>query len=101
MNEERWLGRSQDGTGWKIGPITGGVIDEKKPGARGVRILGELVWFYKVDKTQDDSVLCNTGCKRATEPECRCSCGGKNHGAENKGLAETGEMPEVVYVGDH
>ena len=77
--------------GWKIvktNPLTCRVL------AKEPRVLfGDyILQGRKLKATQRDTVLCTTGCKRATEPMCICSCGGKNHGAENKGLAETGEM---------
>jgi hypothetical protein len=85
---------------WKVtrvNPLTCRVLSKEPIVLFGdIRLQGK-----KLRATQRDSVKCTTACKRATKPVCICSCGGKNHGIENRGLAETGEMPEVVYVGDH
>ena len=63
---------------------------------------GTLCYGMKLRATQDEKVRCTPSCRKATQPRCVCSCGGKNHGVDNKGMSETGqEQPEVVYVGDY
>jgi hypothetical protein len=42
---------------------------------RGLTLVGQ-----RIRATQDVTVKCATGCKRATGVSCTCSCGGKNHG---------------------
>ena len=50
-----------------------------------VLIDGVLQFGRRLQATQNDNVKCATGCKRATEPWCQCSCGGKNHGIHYMG----------------
>jgi hypothetical protein len=34
--------------------------------------------------TQSDAISCNRNCETAKNPECRCACGGKNHGIAHR-----------------
>lgn len=45
-------------------------------------------WGRKMKATQNDAVICNRGCETAQEPDCVCSCGGRNHGIAHKGQEE-------------
>lgn len=58
----------------------------------GVRLQGR-----KLRATQNENAPCTPGCKKATEPMCVCSCGGKNHGADNMGFAEGADPLDVVW----
>jgi len=57
----------------------------KVKGQPAVLLDGVLQFGRKMMATQNDSVRCTTSCKRATQPFCSCSCGGKNHGIHHKG----------------
>jgi len=42
---------------------------------------------------------CSPNCRRAMQPFCRCSCQGKNHGIENRDMANAVQEEDVVYLG--
>lgn len=97
---DRWLLRLPDETLSIEGDI------REYPAFRGMNkgdaamlYRGVLYWAHKVKATQNDRIACNTACRRATEPFCVCSCGGKNHGIENRGLAEGAEPLDVIWDG--
>jgi hypothetical protein len=81
------------------GSAQGGVSDPEHRGARGVRWNGSMLWYYPVKWTAPPSGapphICNTGCRRATHPECHCQCRGKNHGKENDGEFAESEIIEA------
>lgn len=53
----------------------------------------EVVW------TPGDEAPCSTNCKNAKGVFCSCSCKGKNHGINNRDMANAVEPNEVVYTG--
>jgi len=53
----------------------------------------EVVWEQGADTP------CNTNCKNAKGIFCSCSCKGKNHGAENRDMANAVRVEDVVYLG--
>jgi len=104
---ERWKGQSRDGN---IYTFDGSPADVPSfhswvPALRGKReagILmdGELVFFKRVLYGEfDPSKPCTTGCKQAKGEYCRCSCGGKNHGIENRDMTNAIQEEEVIWVG--
>jgi hypothetical protein len=49
--------------------------------------LGQLYIGRFGAVSTDDAIVCNRNCETATQPDCRCSCGGKNHGVSHGGFA--------------
>jgi hypothetical protein len=103
-----WRGTSRTGKTFEIqgnpseAPNFTAWVGKGRKRQAGILMDGELVWFdLAVDGTQKSSIKCTSSCRKAKGPYCTCSCGGKNHGIENRGMSETGEGPEVIYVGDH
>jgi hypothetical protein len=103
-----WEGHSRDGTIYRMDGDPSGALGftawcgKGRNREAGVVLKGELIWFRRaVRGTYDPAVPCTPSCKKAKGEYCKCSCGGKNHGVENRGLSETGETMDVVYIGDH
>lgn len=42
---------------------------------------------------------CSPNCRKAIRPFCRCSCHGKNHGIENRDMANAVQEEDVIYLG--
>ena len=42
---------------------------------------------------------CSIKCRQATQPFCRCSCHGRNHGIENRDMANAIMEEDVIYLG--
>jgi len=93
-----WVAVDGQGRAHYLRNLVGGAEDKAHKGARGVLEGGEMLWYYPVKWTAPPSGLphiCNTGCKRATHPECSCQCRGKNHGKENEGQFLEADVVEV------
>ena len=103
---EIWKGRARDGTRHTV---VGNPSDHpdfnawaKASGRReaGVLIGDELIWLRRVlVATQDDSIPCTHGCKKAQTRVCRCSCGGKNHGIDNRDGPHAIQEEDVIWIG--
>lgn len=78
--------------------VTGadGSLTYKEPSV----LLGGVLYFGRLlTATKVEGAPCSTNCRRATHPECRCSCHGKNHGIENRDMANAIQEEDVIYVG--
>jgi hypothetical protein len=63
--------------GWKAKLNKDGCVMSEHP---VVAIRGRELWGYPMKATPTDTIICSESCENASGPECKCSCGGKNHG---------------------
>lgn len=62
-----------------------------------IQVDGRILLGRPMKATQRDDIACTTGCKRATHPDCSCSCGGKNHGSENVGIPAEDKRDALLF----
>jgi hypothetical protein len=55
-----------------------------------IRISGLEYYGQRGTGVVSDLVVCNRGCETAKNPDCVCSCGGKNHGIHHSIQKEDG-----------
>ena len=60
----------------------------------GILFYGRLLTATKVE-----GAPCSTNCRRAMHEFCSCSCHGKNHGIDNRDMANAIQEEDVIYVG--
>ena len=64
-----------------------------------VMFEGRLYYGRLLTATKVEGAPCSTNCRQATHPFCRCSCQGKNHGIENRDMANAIQEEDVIYLG--
>lgn len=90
-----WIS-TKKGIGYKKVKKSDGKFDYKEPSVmlEGVLYFGRLLTATKVE-----GAPCSTNCRKAMNPICRCSCQGKNHGIENRDMANAVQEEDVIYIG--
>ena len=94
-NFQGWI-RTKQRSGTKRIATTDGKFIYKEP---CVLYQGILYYGRKLDATKSEGAPCNTSCRQATRAICRCSCQGKNHGIENRDMADAIQEEDVIYIG--
>lgn len=121
MLTNRWFFRSNhgdetfvyEGKPEKLPGFKGWVTTRTKAGSRKIKkadgkfvykepsiMHGGVLYFGRLlTATKTEGAPCSTNCRRATRPFCRCSCQGKNHGIDNRDMADAIQEEDVIYVG--
>ena len=66
------------------------------------RILHEKILYYgepDVVWTPGKDAPCSANCRNAKGKYCQCSCKGKNHGINNRDMADAIQEDDVIYIG--
>ena len=79
--------------GWRSGYNRDGCVITEHP---VVLWAGRMLEGRAMRATQKDSVICSTSCRKAIQPSCVCSCGGKNHGIDHTETVSVYERAESV-----
>lgn len=76
--------------------VSNGKFIYKEPAClyKGLLYVGRLLTATKIE-----GVVCAANCRKAMHEFCRCSCGGKNHGIENRDMANAIQEEDVIYLG--
>lgn len=73
------------------------LFDGKQPSVmhNGILHFGEpeVIW------RQGNDAPCSTNCRNAKGIYCQCSCKGKNHGINNRDMADAIREEDVIYIG--
>jgi hypothetical protein len=91
-----WI-RTKKRSGAKKIKSNNGKFIYKEP---SVLYKGFLYYGRLLSATYSDGAPCSPRCRRATGHICRCSCGGKNHGIENRDMAGAIQEEDVIWIGD-
>ena len=64
-------------------------------------VLYEGILFYgkPLVIAEHSDAPCSARCRQATDIYCSCSCHGKNHGIENRDMANAVQEEDVIYIG--
>lgn len=121
MPTHRWFFRSPrsdetfiyEGNPEEIPNFKGWVTTKTKAGAKKVQLAtgkftyrepsvmykGLLYFGRLLNATKVEGAPCSTNCRKAMRPFCKCSCHGKNHGIENRDMANAIQEEDVIYLG--
>jgi len=82
-----------DGNAWNL-PNVKNVGDEPCVLHDGILYYGKPLVI-----AEHSDAPCSKNCREASEPYCRCSCMGKNHGIDNRDMANAIQEEDVIYLG--
>lgn len=124
MPTDRWFFRSDrrhkddevfvyEGDPEDIPTFQGWVTTRTRAGTKKTRVLGVSKPIYKEPTCLYKGILyvgrllnsglgggpCTPNCRKALKEFCRCSCRGKNHGIENRDMANAIQEEDVIYIG--
>ena len=92
-----WVSTKQKAGSKKVATSNGRFL-YKEP---SVLYQGILYYGRSLTATKGEGAPCSKNCRQAMLPFCKCSCQGKNHGIENRDMADAIQEEDVTYLGDY